>query len=503
MDTRWTEKPEQYVTPSTQKVANLGKNENLNKHIGIINAAIEALDDSIEKKSMTPSDKLRVGMILGECPRIEDTKLVPCDASIGECGSPDDLLNPDLFPGGYKVWTSDKKSVKNCTIPSNFRSVKVGTPITQVKEKTEIEREVERHQRLTALIEAESVKLDRLFLFFDHITNCEVFQEEETCLQPTLGSLGVTGKNADAPRCLWMKDTQSCKPSVAYEREIGAVAERNLTKFNRELKDNEAKLADRNVADYKFTLRTRRPVALKGDSHSRKIAEAFERWDNLMTQKRILEAKIYAMEDARVKAKTRIHMTQDQYIQYRALMQECANSLDSNRSWGSCVDTTVGNKQICQILATGKGNKGGMKKKDDIKPNERKNVVDNRKAYCVPSMGQQAGLYAHNPNTGKVLFFDNFGNMDTYADPLRSWWDLRNWKLKNDKTGIKGDAFLNSGWLASIARWGGRLRGKEMDDDEDIRTVDIAALDKNMNLSARARIIQRNMQLFFESFALT
>ena len=474
-----TEKlPQEFTLRSTHEVRKGLQEENQSQTLRVIREAISLLE---EKKKLTPSELFKVGMVLGECPR----GLTPCIPELGQCGSAEDLKDEKRFPGGYRVWTTDSKYPVGMCIRPNDKRPTVAVPIGGIPEKqTALEREIERHNHLTGLLNEEKVKIRRLLGFMDHITNCEAFQEEEACVTPKLGSVGVTGKNADAPRCLWRNDT--CGNSNAYEREIGALAERKLVEYNRKLKATEAKLRNN---PYKFTLRTRRPVPLKGDDYSKKLSAAYDDWKNLTTQKDILEMQIYAMEEARVRAKDKLNMTQNEYIQYQALVSECQNALDDNRTWESCA-TSNG---VCQVLVAGKG-KGLMKKIDEA---DRKKTIDNSSSFCVPSMGARSGMFMHDKNTGRVYFFDNLGNLTSHTDPIKSWFGLRNWKLKNDSSGLASDAFLGMGPLASIAKWGGRLLSNDM--DETPNTVDVEALRGNNRLAARARLLQRNMQMIFES----
>ena len=478
-----TEKrPEEFTLRSTHDVRMGLQEPNQNRMLTLVREALSMLKT---KKKPTPSELFKVGMVLGECPR--GTR--ECIAELGECGNAEDLKNEKLFPGGYRVWTKNEKHpVGLCTLESHYRPATVGVPISGIpQEKTALQREIERNHFLTKLLKEEDRKITRLLGFMDHITNCEAFQEEESCTIPTLGAIGVEGKNADAPRCLWRDN--KCGTSNAYEREIGALAEREIKKYSAKLKAVENRLRNN---PYKFTIRTRRPVPLKGDEYSKKLVRAYDEWKNDVTDRDIYEMTIYAMEEARVRAKERLNMTQNEYIKYQAMVTECQNALDDNRTWDSCNNSGG----VCQVLVAGK-DKGIMKNLSD---EDKKKSIDNNSSFCVPSMGERAGMYMHDKNTGKVYFFDNMGNMSSHVDPVKSWWDLRNWKLKNDSSGLASDAFLATGPLASIAKWGGRLLGKEMDDDVP-KMVDTAALRGNMQLAARARLIQRNMQMLFESLS--
>ena len=451
---------------------------------------ISILDQLIDlfskKKPMTPSQQFKAGMILGQCAK----GTVPCIAELGQCGSAEDLKNEKLFPGGYKVWTTNKDyPVAQCTVPGNLRAT-AGVPVAAVQEEeSESIREIRRFERLSRLLEEEDKRITNLLLFMDQITNCETFQEEESCTQPKMSSLGVTGKNGQAPRCLWKKDASTCGPSIAYEREIGAIAEKKLQTLSAELKQVEKALQNPKFAT--FNDYTRPPVALKGDGgESEARARAFEAYRNLKTSRDILENQIYAMDEARTRSKLRLTLSKNQYVEYQALVTECQAALDSNRSWKSCADESG---TICQVLATGKD--GGIKRTGSLTDEDKKKSIDDSNAFCVPKMGEDHGLYMHDPNTGRVFFYDNLGNTTAHTDPTKGWFGNNYHKLvKGEPTGM-----LSVPQLANIAHFGGFLKGKEMDVTANM--ISPESLRINGNLSARARRAQTNMQILHHSIA--
>ena len=254
------------------------REENQSETLRIIRAAIARLT---AKKKLTPTDYYKVGMVLGECPK-GTTECIP---ELGQCGSAADLKDAAKFPGGYKVWTTNEKyPVGLCTTdPQPTRAVPVAGI---VEEQTELQAEMERHAHLMKLLRDEESKITRLLLFMDHILDCETFQEEESCTQPKMASLGVLGAAGEAPRCIWKADTDSkgkkttsgkCGTSMAYEREIGALAERKLVVLNKELRKVEASLLDIEK-EFGFTSTMRRPVALLGDSHSKRRVQKYDEW---------------------------------------------------------------------------------------------------------------------------------------------------------------------------------------------------------------------------------
>ena len=186
-------------------------------------------------------------------------------------------------------------------------------------------------------------------------------------------------------------------------------------------------------------------------------------------------------------------LNQDNYMKYQALVSECENALDKNRTWDSCQNQSG---ETCRVLVTGKS--GGLQESIDGKEHE---AIDNNNSYCVPTVGENMGMYMHDRNTGKVFFFDNLGNLVRHSNPTESWMRNSNWKLSHDKNGITSDAFLQPRQMSNIASFGGSLfTSKEMD-DTSVKTIDPEILRGNMNLAQRARLIQRNMQMLHESIA--
>ena len=173
-------------------------------------------------------------------------------------------------------------------------------------------------------------------------------------------------------------------------------------------------------------------------------------------------------------------MNQNSYIQYQALVDVCQKAMDEGRSWSSCRTRSGG---VCQVLASGRN--GGIMKTEE-------GVVDDNASFCLPKSGLEKGMYQYDDLTGRIYFFDNLGRVSRFTAPSRSWFGWKKWKLQEGTTSM--DAFLPRGVLGSIAEWTGMadpVRKMTMDYLE----LDPKALKEVTDLSSRARLLQRNMQM--------